>query len=133
MAAAAPRKRAPDPVAVLRGHTCDVQALAFLPDGRLLAGCARCGHTAAARSRSLTPRNAHGGRSDADGTIKLWDVGVRRAAHSASAHSASAGVLGVGAAPCDARALLTQGRDGTLKHWQVRVRASGASAAWYGP
>jgi hypothetical protein len=39
MAAAAQPKRAPDPVTVLRGHTCDVQALAFLPDGRLLAGC----------------------------------------------------------------------------------------------
>ena len=33
-------KKAPEPVHVLRGHTSDVQALAFLPDGRLLAGCA---------------------------------------------------------------------------------------------
>jgi WD40 repeat protein len=33
-------KKAPEPVNVLRGHTSDVQALAFLPDGRLLAGCA---------------------------------------------------------------------------------------------
>ena len=40
-------KKAPEPVHVLRGHTSDVQALAFLPDGRLLAGCAAARHTAA--------------------------------------------------------------------------------------
>jgi len=41
-------KKAPEPVHVLRGHTSDVQALAFLPDGRLLAGCAlRFAHAAA--------------------------------------------------------------------------------------
>jgi hypothetical protein len=38
-----------------------------------------------------------------------------------SVHSASSGVLGVGAAPGDDHALLTQGRDGTLKRWQART------------
>lgn len=42
-------------------------------------------------------------------------------------HSASAGVLGVGAVPGAPDALLTQGRDGTLKRWQARrvLRKSG--------
>jgi len=48
-------KKAPEPVNVLRGHTSDVQALAFLPDGRLLAGCACSAPSAVATLRKRTP------------------------------------------------------------------------------
>jgi WD40 repeat protein len=49
-------KPSPEPVAVLRGHASDVQALAYLPGrcGQLLVG-------------------------DAEGTLKLWDTALRRA------------------------------------------------------
>jgi hypothetical protein len=185
MATDVARKRAPDPVTVLRGHTCDVQALAFLPDGRLLAGCVagrwltrtRC---SLADTRTRACCCCHGG-SDADGIVKLWDTGVRRATHTVrcgermrrgagsrcraatlqcmpprthtrnaltgrarallsavcafrfarSVHSASSGVLGVGAAPGDDHALLTQGRDGTLKRWQARTPGAACFALWH--
>ncbi len=85
MATDVARKRAPDPVTVLRGHTCDVQALAFLPDGRLLAGCVAGRwltrmHCSLAYARTRACCYCHGG-SDADGIVKLWDTGVRRATH----------------------------------------------------
>ena len=115
----------------------------------------------AASCLSLARLIQHVVRSDADGAIKLWDIGVRRATHTQRcaqhatsavtaamfassvasshrthacaltacacarparrAHSASAGVLGVGTVPGAHDALLTQGRDGTLKRWQARA------------
>jgi WD40 repeat protein len=157
-------KKAPEPVNVLRGHTSDVQALAFLPDGRLLAGCAcsarplqRCAsrrqqHMAdVARAAMLTAPSSFGTwacgarrtrtgapalrRSPATPSLPLFALCARQQQHVAltrasarlrrrparRAHSASAGVLGVGAVPGVADALLTQGRDGTLKRWQVRA------------
>ncbi|OQR83147.1 hypothetical protein ACHHYP_15033 [Achlya hypogyna] len=81
---------APAPTAVLRGHVAAVNSVAFVTNGVLASGAA-------------------------DGTLKLWDLSVRRAYVTSAVHS-KAGVLEVAAL---GDGLLTQGRDGFLSIWDV--------------
>lgn len=87
----------PAPSFVLRGHGAAVHAVRFHPDpsARLLASSA------------------------ADGRVRLWDLGTRRAAADWAAHS-DAGALN--AVWCGGgRSLLTQGRDGQVRLWDVEA------------
>lgn len=103
----------PEPAFVLRGHTCDVQALCFVP----------CGAAGPADAGAPPPLCLFAG--DADGHVKLWDLGMRNCAASWRAHPGAAGVTAVGTLPGgDGGALLTQGRDGALHRWQARSGAA---------
>ncbi|GAQ82778.1 WD40 domain-containing protein [Klebsormidium nitens] len=91
--------RAPDPVHVLRGHRTDVTAVAFAAQSNLLLS------------------------GDADGEVKVWDLGVRRAVSSVRAHTASAGVIGLAASRLNPSKFVSQGRDGVVKVWAVSEAA----------
>src|SRR5262249_49633389 len=77
----------------LKGHTRDVRAIAFSPDGRLLAS-----------------------GSD-DGTVRLWDI-VRRQPLGEPLKGHTAYVLSVAFSP-DGKLLASGGLDGTLRLWDV--------------
>jgi WD40 repeat protein len=88
----ASRPAPPGPYAVLRGHLAPVNSISFLPHS----------------DRYLTSGGA-------DGTIKVWDLSIRRATLSVHAHS-KAGVLHVSSIN---NAILSHGRDGYISLWDV--------------
>eukprot|EP00850_Spirogloea_muscicola_P004335 SM000018S03700 [mRNA] locus=s18:799803:803174:- [translate_table: standard] len=94
--AAPQRPAAPGPVAVLRGHTSDVNATAFhSPSGRLFSG-------------------------DAAGELRLWDLTTRRPLLARRVHAAGpGGVLGISASKSLDHKVFSQGRDGIIKCWQL--------------
>ncbi|KAJ7544263.1 hypothetical protein O6H91_09G071400 [Diphasiastrum complanatum] len=69
--ASSSKGKAPDPLAVLRAHRSEVNAIAFHPlSGLLLSG-------------------------GADGELKIWDAHTRRSLSSSRVHSPTAGVIGI--------------------------------------
>lgn len=95
LATSTSKGRAPDPVAVLRGHRAAVNVVAFhAPSATLLSG-------------------------DADGELKIWDLAKHRPVFSSRVHTPSAGVLGIGVSSALDNKILSQGRDGTVKCWQL--------------
>ncbi|GLD93096.1 hypothetical protein PINS_up001688 [Pythium insidiosum] len=95
----------PEPVAVLRGHSAPVNAVAALSTTSIVSGAA-------------------------DGSVKLWSLTTRRETATIQAHS-KAGVLHV-ASLHDGR-VITHGRDGYVKLWDAEClsNAKDPLMSWY--
>jgi WD40 repeat protein len=125
-------------VQTLRGHRIPVLRVAFSPDGKRLASVGGTG----GREKEAPPtmynqgtgqfvavvqplleplkenRTSHnqGGRQDADGEAKVWDLAAGQAILALSGHSGS--VTGI-AFRADGKRLATSSRDGTAKVWDA--------------
>lgn len=85
------------PETTLRGHTGEVQSLAYTQDERLLLS------------------------GDSVGVVRMWDLQTARSEAVVQAHSEDAGVLQVRVHHND---VITQGRDGQLSLWDLTSESS---------
>jgi len=97
-AAPVPLAGQPKEVAALTGHPFDIVALAFSPDGKLLASA-----------------------GDADGTARIWDVEAGKCLHVLKGHGPGRAddrilVTGVAFSP-DGKTVASCGDDGTVRLW----------------
>lgn len=95
----------------LRGHSGNVNAVAFSPDGRFLA------------SGSGGRHNEKGYFDAIDNTIRLWDVETGR---ELARFEQAATIHGLAFSP-DGRHILSGGRDGLLRLWEVPMSAPAAA------
>ena len=86
-----------DIIAILEGHTHQVQSVVFSPDGTLLAS------------------------GSGDDTVKLWNVATKRNIATLSGHSGS--VTSVSFSP-DGTLLVSGARDATVRLWDVAAQAN---------
>ena len=144
-------------VASFEGHTGSVDAVAFSPDGRMVASGAGFGDSSirmwdaetkkplpgftrqaededvgAANALAFSPDGKLLASGSDDGTALLWDV-RRRTLRGAPILGHEDRVSDVDFAP-DGRTLITAGYDGTVRFWNTRTgRASPAPIAASGP
>jgi WD40 repeat protein len=128
-----------DPGPILVGHTGDVGALAFSPDGALLATGAQddpqiriwdaatgrevqtlSGHTDWIRSLAFSPDGALLASGAADRTLRLWDTRTWRELAVLEGHT---DLIGNIAFSPDGTTLASASRDGTVRLWDVARRA----------
>lgn len=124
-----------EPLTELSGHTGDISALAFAPDGRLLASGAQdendiriwdmeaarevrrlSGHTGWIRSLTFSPDGQLLASGSTDRTIIIWEVGSWRQLRSLEGHSDFIGNI---AFSPDGKTLASASRDGTARLWEV--------------
>jgi WD40 repeat protein/serine/threonine protein kinase/DNA-binding XRE family transcriptional regulator len=117
------------------GHTGDVVALAFSPDGRLALSSGEdqtarlwdvttgqelqtlTGHTAWVGKVAFSPDGRYTLTGSDDHTARLWDVATGQELQTLTGHTDS--VIGVTFSP-DGRYALTAGREGTVRLWDLR-------------
>eukprot|EP00216_Chloropicon_sp_CCMP2111_P005299 CAMPEP_0198236900 /NCGR_PEP_ID=MMETSP1446-20131203/2799_1 /TAXON_ID=1461542 ORGANISM="Unidentified sp, Strain CCMP2111" /NCGR_SAMPLE_ID=MMETSP1446 /ASSEMBLY_ACC=CAM_ASM_001112 /LENGTH=337 /DNA_ID=CAMNT_0043918877 /DNA_START=135 /DNA_END=1148 /DNA_ORIENTATION=+ len=94
--------RPPDPVTVLRGHGCGVQAVAFHPENNalLLSG-------------------------DSNGKVKVWDLTIRRPKEERDVNTPEVGLLSLHF--CGPNHVVSQGRDGMVKCWDLERFATASN------
>jgi len=117
----------------------EVQAMAFSPDGRVLAAGCRdgivrvwdvakrelllplSGHTAAVWSVTFTPDNKKLVSGSSDRTIRLWNVGSGQTEYSFTGHTDA--VRGTVITP-DGQTMISVSDDRTIRKWDLRARRS---------
>jgi WD40 repeat protein len=119
----------------LVGHTGQVGALAWTPDGAILASGAindntirlwnpatgrlirtLTGHTGWIRSLAVSPDGKLLASGSTDRTIRLWDIATGRSLHTLEGHT---GLLGGVSFSPDGQSLASGSRDGTVRLWDV--------------
>lgn len=118
----------------LDGHTDEVTALAFTPDGRTLISGGwdarvrlwdtQSGALIAVlamldwvRHVAVSGDGRWLGATGKDGTVRLWELSTRALRHTLDAHSSGADCI---AFNHDSAACVTGGRDGTVRLWNVQ-------------
>ncbi|MBP1467743.1 serine/threonine protein kinase [Candidatus Chloroploca sp. M-50] len=138
-----------EPLARLEGHAGDVSALAFAPDGRILASGAQDdprvylwdvmtrrqigqfeGHTGWIRSLAFSPDGSVLASGSTDATVMLWEVASGRLLATLSGHRAYLGNL---AFSPDGTTLASASRDGTVRMWDVARGRELTTFAYTGP
>ncbi|GHF54791.1 hypothetical protein GCM10010218_40120 [Streptomyces mashuensis] len=125
----------------LAGHTDDVWAVTFSPDGRTMATASDdhtaklwdtatgglvatlAGHTDRVAGVAYSPDGRTLATVGRDRTAKLWDTGTHRLVATLTGHSS--GVNGVAFRP-DGRTLATASDDGTVRLWDVATHRQAA-------
>jgi WD40 repeat protein len=129
-------EKTPKAVATLRGSRGTVEAIAFSPDGKIVAGAGEdgtvriwdlgpgarsepraqlTGHTAPVRALAFAPDGQGAASAGDDGTVRLWSVGRIRSWERAILPHPDA-VTAVDYAP-DGKTVATAGGDGAIRLW----------------
>ncbi|QLJ02757.1 helix-turn-helix domain-containing protein [Streptomyces sp. NEAU-sy36] len=121
----------------LTGHTAPIQALAFSPDGRILATASAdhsvklwdtsshqlmstlAGHTDAVTAVAFSPDGRMLASASADHSVKLWDTSTQRETATLTGHTNTVNAVAFGPG---GHILATGSSDGTVRLWDTATR-----------